>query len=70
MKENRERNRILPNNIDYIRTDESASGRPCAEPLAVPKWHIITFMAAESVPFTELFQKGIVRPMPAAPDRE
>jgi len=70
MKENRERKRILFNNIENLRANESASGRPCAEPLVVPKWRIISFKAAESVPFTELFQKGIVRPMLAAPDRE
>jgi hypothetical protein len=70
MKENRERKYILPYNIDYLKTNGSASGRPCAEPLAVPKWHIIAFMAAESVSFTGLSQKGTVRLMLAAPDRE
>jgi hypothetical protein len=70
MKENRERKYILPYNIDYLITIESASGLPCAEPLTVPKWHSITIMAAESVSFTGLSQKGTVRLLLAAPDRE
>jgi hypothetical protein len=39
MQENRERKYILPYNIDHLKTNRSASGRPCAEPLAVPKRH-------------------------------
>jgi hypothetical protein len=70
MKENRERKYILPYNIVYLITIEPASGRPCAEPLAVPKWHSIVIMAAESASFTGLSQKGTVRLMLAAPDRE
>jgi hypothetical protein len=70
MKENGERKYILPHNIDYLKTYGSASGRPYAEPLAVPKWHSIAIMDAESVSFTGLSQKGTVRLMLAAPDRQ
>jgi hypothetical protein len=70
MKENRERIDILPYNIEYLITIESASGRPFAEPLAVPKWHSIAITAEESVSFTGLSQKGTVRLMLAAPDRQ
>jgi hypothetical protein len=70
MKENKEHNGILPNNINQLLVYKPAKFRPCAEPLAMPKWHIIAIMAAESVSFTELFQKGTVRFMLAAPDRK